>query len=347
MLQLKLSERLMNDRRIPIIEKSTATTGEKFVTEQGHKAIKNGLKSKTENSGQRPDKKPPWLKVRLPSGSKYQSLKANVRGNKLSTVCEESMCPNIGECWSHNTATIMLMGSVCTRACRFCSVDTGNPNGWLDNDEPKNAADSVANMGLKYVVLTSVDRDDIEDGGAQHYADCVSQIRQDNPDTAVEVLTPDFKGNLEHLNRLLDTDIAVFAQNLETVKRLTHPVRDPKASYETTMKLLEHAKKYRPELLTKTSLMVGIGETDEEIFQTMEDLREINLDILTLGQYLRPTQNHLPVERYVTPETFDKYRDVGLEMGFLEVVSGPFVRSSYRAERALMKNNAGLVNVTN
>lgn len=335
----------MTDKRIPIVNKPPVTSGQKFVTPQGHKAIKNGVKAKADTISTRPEKKPDWLKVRLPSGSKYHSLKANVRQNKLSTVCEESMCPNIGECWSHNTATIMLMGSICTRACRFCSVDTGNPNGWLDKDEPANAADAVSNMGLKYVVLTSVDRDDVFDGGASHYADCVTAIRAQNPETAVEVLTPDFKGNIEHLNVLLDTDIVVFAQNVETVKRLTHPVRDSKASYETTLELLAHAKKYRPEILTKTSLMVGLGETDDEIFETMADLREINLDILTLGQYLKPTQNHLPVERFVTPETFDLYREKGLEMGFTEVVSGPFVRSSYRAERALMKNNAGLVNV--
>ena len=337
----------MSEQRIPVVNKPVVTSGEKFVTPQGHKAIKNGIKTKQNETAHRPDKKPDWLKVRLPSGSRYHELKSNVRKNKLSTVCEESMCPNIGECWSHNTATIMLMGSVCTRACRFCSVDTGNPNGWLDKEEPVNAADTVRHMGLKYVVLTSVDRDDITDGGAQHYADCVNAIRDQNPETAVEVLTPDFKGNITDLNKLLDTDIAVFAQNVETVKRLTHPVRDAKASYETTLKVLEHAKKYRPEVLTKTSLMVGLGETDEELRETMRDLRDINVDIVTFGQYLRPTPNHLPVERYVNPLTFDEYREYGLSLGFLEVVSGPFVRSSYRAERALMKNNAGLVNNPN
>jgi lipoic acid synthetase len=238
-----------------------------------------------------------------------------------------------------------LMGSVCTRACRFCSVDTGNPKGWLDVDEPANSADAVMNMGLNYVVLTSVDRDDLEDGGAEHYANCVRAIRALNPQTAVETLTPDFKGNTEDLEKVLDSGIVVFAQNIETVERLTHPVRDPRASYETTMMLLEHAKKYRPDILTKTSLMVGLGETDEEIYQTMDELRAIGLDIVTLGQYLRPTSNHLDIERYVTPEQFEQYRIKGLEKGFLEVVSGPFVRSSYRAERALEKNNAGIVNL--
>ncbi|PCJ49552.1 MAG: lipoyl synthase [Gammaproteobacteria bacterium] len=331
----------MGDQSIPI----QVISGAKFETKLGHSAIKNGIKQKLAVQTKPLARKPEWLKVRLPSGSKYQQLKTNVRKNKLSTVCEESMCPNIGECWSAGTATIMLMGSVCTRACRFCSVDTGNPKGWLDSDEPSNAADAVNNMALKYVVLTSVDRDDLKDGGAQHYADCVMAIKKRNPETAVETLTPDFKGNTEHLEKVLDSGIVVFAQNIETVERLTHPVRDPRASYETTMSLLAHAKQYRPDILTKTSLMVGLGETDEEIYQTMDHLLDIKLDILTLGQYLRPTSNHLDVERYVTPERFEQYRTIGLEKGFLEVVSGPFVRSSYRAERALEMNNAGLDNL--
>ncbi|MDH5432729.1 MAG: lipoyl synthase [Gammaproteobacteria bacterium] len=322
----------------------SAKSGEKFKTAQGFKAIKNGIKSKSTDSSIEIGRKPVWLKVPLPTGKGYQSMKQNVRSKKLATVCEESFCPNIGECWSAGTATIMLMGSVCTRACRFCAVDTGNPKGWLDKDEPNNAAESIRETGLKYIVLTSVDRDDLEDGGAQHYADCVKAILQVSPDVSVETLTPDFKGNLQDLEKVLDSGIKVFAQNLETVERLTHPVRDPRASYQTTMNLLAHSKKYRPEILTKTSLMLGLGETEEEIKQTLKELREINLDIVTFGQYLRPTQNHLPIERYVTPEEFDKYRQWGLDMGFLEVVSGPFVRSSYRAERALEKNNAGLVN---
>jgi len=317
-------------------------SGDKFKTEQGHAAIKNGVKNA--HIEQQRKRKPDWLKVRLPSGSHYKALKDNVRENKLSTVCEESMCPNIGECWSHSTATIMLMGSVCTRACQFCSVDTGNPKGWLDLDEPQNSADSVRHMGLNYVVLTSVDRDDLEDGGAQHYADCVKAIRKLNPQTSVETLTPDFKGNIIDLNKVLDSGIVVFAQNIETVKRLTHPVRDIRASYETSMKLLEHSKNYQPKILTKTSIMVGLGESDEEIYQTMDDLRAIKVDILTLGQYLQPTKNHLQVERYVPPEQFESYRKIGLDKGFLEVVSGPFVRSSYRAERVLEKNNAGIIN---
>jgi len=278
----------------------------------------------------------------MPDGNGYRQGKNIVKGNKLSTVCEESMCPNIGECWSNGTATIMIMGAVCTRACRFCSVDTGNPNGWLDSEEPEHAAEAVKLMNLKYIVLTSVDRDDLEDGGAAHYAACVKEIKKVNPQTAVETLTPDFSGNKAHLELLLDSGIEVYAQNIETVKRLTHPVRDPRASYEITLDVLRHAKKYRPEMLTKTSLMLGLGETDEEILQTMDDLRANNVDILTLGQYLRPTKNHLSVERYVTPDAFENFRKIGLSKGFLEVVSGAFVRSSYRAERVLEKNNCGL-----
>ena len=252
------------------------------------------------------------------------------------------MCPNISECWSAGTATFMLMGSVCTRACKFCSVDTGNPKGWLDLDEPMHTAKAVKTMGLKYVVLTSVNRDDLEDGGAEHYAQTVQAIKELNPETAVEALTPDFKGLSSSIETLVNCGLEVFAQNVETVKRLTHPVRDIRAGYEQTLEVLAESKRINPKVLTKTSLILGLGETDAEIEETMDDLIANKVDILTLGQYLRPTLNHLPVERWVTPEEFDRYRDIGLAKGFLEVVSGPMVRSSYRAERALEKNNAGL-----
>ncbi len=332
---------MSDNKDIPI---KVIPSGKKFATEHGFSAIKDGVKKHASSGKKMVGGKPEWLKVKLPNGKGYQDVKANVRGNKLSTVCEESKCPNIGECWTAGTATIMLMGAVCTRACRFCSVDTGNPNGWLDSEEPENSAESVRLMGLKYIVFTSVDRDGLEDGGAHHYAECVKAVKRVNPETNVEVLTPDFKGNLAALEEVLDSGIVVFAQNVETVKRLTHPVRDPRASYETTLNLLKHAKQYRPDILTKTSLMLGLGETDEEILETMKDLRDINLDIVTLGQYLRPTVNHLAIERYVKPEEFDRYRQWGLELGFKEVVAGPFVRSSYRAERALEGNNAGISN---
>jgi lipoic acid synthetase len=252
------------------------------------------------------------------------------------------MCPNIGECWNHGTATIMVMGSVCTRACRFCAVDTGNPNGWLDPEEPLNTASAVKLMGLKYVVITSVDRDDLDDGGAAHYAQCVREIKKMNPQTAVEALTPDFNGVMSDVEKVVNSGLDVFAQNVETVKRLTHPVRDPRAGYRQTLDVLRHAKQHRQDVLTKTSLMLGLGEQDHEIMQTMDDLRAANVDILTLGQYLRPTANHLAIERYVTPDEFDTYRNEGLEKGFVEVVAGPLVRSSYRADQVLQKNNVGI-----
>ncbi len=305
------------------------------------RVVKNGIASKR-NANVARERKPDWLKVRLPSGGTYQQVKENVRAQQLSTVCEEAMCPNIAECWNAGTATIMLMGSVCTRACRFCAVDTGNPRGRLDPDEPRLAAQSVRMMGLRYVVLTSVDRDDLPDGGASHYARCVREIKRVNPGTAVEALTPDFQGVHEHVALVLDSGVEVYAQNVETVARLTHPVRDPRASYAQTLDVLAYAKRARPDVLTKTSLMLGLGETNDEIMDTLRDLRAIGVDIVTFGQYLRPTPAHLPVQRWVTPEEFASYRTRGLELGFLEVVSGPLVRSSYRAERALEKNNVGL-----
>jgi len=305
------------------------------------RVVKNGI-ARTSSEPVPREPKPAWLKVKLPSGGSYQQVKATVKEHRLATVCEEAMCPNLAECWNAGTATIMLMGSVCTRACRFCAVDTGNPRGRLDPDEPRLAAESVFLMGLKYVVLTSVDRDDLPDGGAAHYARCIRAIKERNPGTAVEALTPDFQGVHEHVRLVLDSGIEVYAQNVETVRRLTHPVRDPRASYEQTLDVLAFAKRARPEVLTKTSLMLGLGERDDEILEALRDLRAIGVDIVTFGQYLRPTAAHLPVERWVPPADFARYREEGLALGFLEVVSGPLVRSSYRAERALEKNNVGL-----
>ncbi|HET7587460.1 MAG TPA: lipoyl synthase [Gammaproteobacteria bacterium] len=322
---------------IPIIK-----SGTKHRTEHGFTAIKDGVKRNPRAEAAPTGRKPEWLRARLPSGAGYEAVKRNVHEHRLSTVCEDAMCPNIGECWNNGTATIMLMGSVCTRACRFCAVDTGNPHGWLDLDEPRQAAESVRLMNLKYIVLTSVDRDDLADGGAAHYAACIREIKKVNPATAVEALTPDFKGVPAHVATVVDSGLEVFAQNLETVRRLTHPVRDPRASYEQTLDVLAFAKRHRPDVLTKTSLMLGLGETEDEIRETMDDLRAIDVDIVTFGQYLRPTVNHLPVERYVPPADFEKYRQWGLEKGFLECVSGPLVRSSYRAERVFEKNNVGL-----
>ena len=317
-------------------------SGRKYRTPVGFMAVKNGVKPGGQAAHGAVLPKPPWLKARIPSGAKYAKVKRTVREHRLATVCEESMCPNIGECWSAGTATLMLMGSVCTRACRFCAVDTGNPQGWLDPDEPEHAAASVELMGLKYVVVTSVDRDDLDDGGAGHYAACVAAIKRRCPETAVEALTPDFAGNRASVETVVDSGVDVFAQNIETVRRLTHPVRDPRAGYDQTLGVLAHAKSYRAEVLTKSSVMLGLGETHEEIRETLDDLRDRGVDIVTFGQYLRPTMNHLPVERYVPPEDFAKYRRWGLERGFLEVVAGPLVRSSYRAERVFQKDNVGL-----
>ena len=314
-------------------------SGEKFVTASGIHAIKDGIKSSKEESQRR--QKPDFLRMRVRHSPKYESVKDIVKQHRLATVCEEAKCPNISECWSAGTATIMLMGDVCTRACRFCSVNTGNPKGWLDPEEPANTAKAVELMGLSYVVLTSVNRDDLPDGGAGHYARTIKEVKRRNPDTGVEALTPDFLGLEAAIDTLLASGLDVFAQNVETVKRLTHPVRDPRAGYQQTLDVLKYAAQ-TSDVITKTSLMLGLGETDDELLECMDDLRRASVDVLTLGQYLQPTKNHLPVERFVTPEEFERYRTWGLEKGFKEVVSGVFVRSSYRAERVLEFNNVGL-----
>lgn len=321
---------------IPVVVES----GYKYKTSTGVTAIKDGVKVSGVDHVRLP--KPKWLRIVNHTSPAYHAVKEQVQKHKLATVCEEAKCPNIAECWSHGTATIMLMGAVCTRACRFCAVDTGNPRGWLDPDEPENTAKTVALMNLDYVVLTSVNRDDLLDGGASHYARTIKAIKQLTPKTKVEALTPDFQGVERDVALLLDSGVDVFAQNVETVERLTHPVRDNRAGYLQTLKVLSYAKQYRPEVLTKTSLMLGLGESDEEIIQTMDDLRAHQVDILTLGQYLQPTKNHLPIERYVTPESFTALRQIGLEKGFFEVASGPLVRSSYRADRVFKRDNLGL-----
>lgn len=324
-------------RGIPVV-----LTGSKYKTAHGFSAIKNGVKRRADRERPARGAKPPWLKASLPSGAAYMEVKRTVREHRLATVCEESMCPNIGECWNNGTATLMLMGAVCTRSCQFCAVDTGNPRGWLDPDEVEHSARSVELMRLKYVVLTSVDRDDLPDGGAGHYAECVRAIKRRCPDTAVEALTPDFRGRPDAVETVIDAGVDVFAQNLETVERLTRRVRDPRAGYRQTLDVLAHAKRHRPGVITKTSLMLGLGESDAEIERAMDDLKSAGVDILTFGQYLRPTVNHLPVERYVHPREFADYRERGLARGFMEVVAGPLVRSSYRADRVFDNNNVGL-----
>ncbi len=333
---------MYNFRGIPVMVES----GQKYKTAHGVVAIKDGIKSKPSQedisvpASKLP--KPHWLRVTQHLTPAFHEVKARVQAHGLATVCEEAKCPNISECWSHGTATIMLMGAVCTRACRFCAVDTGNPHGWLDNQEPENTANTVALMNLDYVVLTSVNRDDLPDGGADHYAKTIKAIKVASPKTKIEALTPDFQGVEQDVATLLDSGLDVFAQNVETVERLTHPVRDARAGYQQTIAVLKYAKQYKPEVLTKTSLMLGLGETDEEIIRTMDDLRQAGVDILTLGQYLQPTQHHLPVARYVTPETFTQLRTIGLAKGFFEVASGPLVRSSYRADRIFKRDNLGL-----
>ena len=332
---------------IPVVSESPAAprSGEKYRTAQGFSAIKDGIKTVEEPPARLPGGKPRWLKAQLAVGAGYETVRRTVREHRLATVCEEAKCPNIGECWNAGTATIMLMGEVCTRACRFCAVDTGNPRGWIDAEEPENTARTVELMGLRYVVLTSVNRDDLPDGGAAHFAAAVRAIKARTPATAVEALTPDFQGVMRDVETVVDSGLEVFAQNVETVRRLTHPVRDPRAGYERTLEVLAHAKRHRPAVLTKTSLMLGLGETEDEIVEAMDDMRSHGVDLLTLGQYLRPTVNHLAVERFVTPLEFDRYREWALARGFRECVSGPLVRSSYRAEQALAGNNAGLDNV--
>ena len=332
----------MATETVPNYNRGMIRSGSKFRNADGIRAIKDGIKGNSATPSTA-GPKPPWLRVRLGGGPGFHEVRRTVAKHRLNTVCQESHCPNIGECWSRGTATLMLMGSVCTRACRFCAVDTGNPNGRLDPGEPRHAAESVRLMGLKYVVLTSVDRDDLADGGAGHYAACVRAIKRLNPSTGVEALTPDFGGDHAAVDTVVASGVDVFAQNLETVQRLTHPVRDIRAGYDQTLDVLRHAKVARPIVLTKSSLMLGLGETDDEIRQAMDDLRDADVDVLTLGQYLRPTANHLPVERWVHPDQFAAYREQGLARGFTEVASGPLVRSSYRAERMLERNNLGLI----
>tara|TARA_B100000963_G_scaffold192044_1_gene167129 strand:+ start:5614 stop:6582 length:969 start_codon:yes stop_codon:yes gene_type:complete len=314
----------------------------KIVNYAGVRSIKDGMKSNAYSEVIR-EKKPKWIRISANQNNRsFELIKERTKNLKLSTVCEEAKCPNLSECWSRGTATFMVMGDTCTRACQFCSVNTGNPKGWLDKDEPKKIAKTVQEMGIRYVVLTCVTRDDLSDGGAQHFAETVNAIKAVDENIEVEVLTSDFDGDQSAINTIVNSPIKVFAQNIETVERLTHPIRDPRAGYKKTMEVLKHAKEINENIITKSSIILGLGESEQEIYQTFEDLRKYEVDIVTLGQYLRPTLNHHPIDRWVTPEEFEIYRKKGLEYGFLEVVSGPMVRSSYRAERALELNNAGL-----
>ncbi|MFZ8845623.1 MAG: lipoyl synthase [Candidatus Hydrothermia bacterium] len=277
--------------------------------------------------------KPQWLKIRLEYNEKFHDVKKTLKEKKLYTVCEEAKCPNINECWSHGTATIMILGDTCTRGCKFCAVKTGNPKGWVDPLEPLHVVETIKHLQLKYVVLTMVDRDDLLDGGAFHVYRTVLEIRKNFPDIKIETLVGDFQGNKNSISLIANSPIDVFAHNVETVERLTPIVRDPRASYKQSLFVLEYAKKVNPKILTKSSIMVGLGETEEEVIQTMKNLRSVGVDILTIGQYLQPTKRHLNVVEYVPPYKFKWYRDIGLQIGFKEVFSGPLVRSSYRAEK--------------
>jgi lipoic acid synthetase len=276
-------------------------------------------------------RKPEWLKVKLPGGDNFKEIRENLRSKGLYTVCEEALCPNIGECWSQKTATVMILGDTCTRACKFCDVKTGNPKAFVNQNEIEETASMVGIMGLKYIVITSVDRDDLPDYGAGHFAAVVKKIHVEHPSVIIEVLIPDFLGDKTHMKTLAESNPFVIAQNLETVKRLTHPVRDRRASYETTLECLDFYKKNFPHITTKTSLMVGLGETLSEIKEALTDLRAVNCDIITFGQYLQPTTRHLPITRYYTPVEFIELKKIAYEMGFKFVASGPLVRSSYKA----------------
>ena len=304
----------------------------KTIKENGVIAIKNGIKPNP-NKHIPIERKPKWLRIKSQNSSKFRELKEIVSHKKLHTVCEEAMCPNIQECWSHGTATFMLLGSVCTRACKFCAVDTGNPKGQIDAKEPEKVANSIAQMNLKYAVLTSVNRDDLEDGGAMHFAQTVVSIKKKAPGVIIEALVPDFLGKRESIETLLDSNVEVFAQNLETVNRLTHQVRDHRAGYKQTLEVLTYAKTYSPKTISKTSLMLGLGESEDELLESFNDIRSAGVDVLTLGQYMRPTINHLPVERWYSPEEFQYMKKLALDIGFKEVASGPLVRSSYRADK--------------
>ncbi|HEX6818485.1 MAG TPA: lipoyl synthase [Ktedonobacterales bacterium] len=274
-------------------------------------------------------KRPDWLRVRVPTGENYEELKALMRGKALHTVCEEALCPNIAECWSHRTATFMILGSICTRSCGFCAVATGRPQP-VDWEEPRRVAEAAAQMGLKHVVVTMVNRDELKDGGATLFAATIRWIRRLNPACAVEVLASDFKGSREALQILMDARPDVFSHNVETVPRLYKRVR-PQAIYTRSLDVLSNAKTMRPEAPTKAGFMLGLGETREEVLALLRDLRERQVDIVTIGQYLRPTPQHLPVERYIPPDEFRDYAREGEAMGLRHVESGPLVRSSYHA----------------
>ncbi|RUS35215.1 hypothetical protein BC938DRAFT_474066 [Jimgerdemannia flammicorona] len=301
----------------------------------------NPLHNTTKHSKQ--PRLPPWLKTDIPVGQNFTRIKKDLRGLGLHTVCEEARCPNIGDCWGGGehqtaTATIMLMGDECTRGCRFCSVKTNRNPKPLDVHEPENTAEAIRRWGLDYVVLTSVDRDDLANGGSAHFAETIMKIKQKAPHILVECLTGDFGGNLTGVATVASSGLDVYAHNIETVEALTPHVRDRRATFRQSLRVLEHAKRVRPDLVTKTSIMLGCGETDDEVQHALEELRKVEVDCVTMGQYMRPTKRHMKVHEYVTPEKFDMWRLMGEEMGFKYVASGPLVRSSYKAGEFYISN---------
>lgn len=286
-----------------------------------------------ESQSQARERKPEWLKIRLNTNENYQELKKMMRSKTLHTVCEEARCPNIFECWANRTATFMILGDICTRACRFCAVKTGLPTE-LDWQEPECVAEAVEQMGVRYAVVTSVARDDLKDGGAAIFAATIKAIRKRNPFTSVEVLIPDFMGNWDALKVVMDAKPDVLNHNIETVRRRSDRVRS-KAKYDRSLELLKRAKEMQPQIPTKSSIMVGVGETFDEVVEAMQDLRAHDVDIVTIGQYLQPTKKHLKIDRYYTPDEFKQLREIGLSMGFSHVESGPLVRSSYHAHEQM------------
>lgn len=316
---------------------SSHNLGSKPGTHSTQDELGSSSQGSTQISPQNHSHKPAWLKVRAPSGENYVRIKEMLGDLKLATVCQEAKCPNMGECWSGGTATFMLMGDVCTRGCKFCHIKTGNPRGKIDTFEPEKVAYSISQMDLKYVVITSVDRDDLPDQGSEHFAKTVRTIKKLSPQLIVEILTPDFRGERSLIDHLVKSKPDVFAHNIETVERLTPQVRDPRAKYHQSLQVLKMVKESDPTRYTKSSLMLGLGESDEEVLKTLKDLRNVGCDVVTFGQYLQPTTNHLPVVEFIPPEKFKEWQQVSESLGFLYVASGPLVRSSYKAGEYFMK----------
>ena len=305
---------------------------------------KNGAAGQNRGSPVMGGHKPDWLRIRPKFTSEFKQVKQTIKDLGLHTVCEEAHCPNLNECWSGGTATLMVMGDVCTRGCRFCNVKTGFRGSPLDADEPRKVGEAIKGWGLDYVVITSVDRDDLPDQGAGHFAECIRQVKLQSPNTIVEVLIPDFRGNADCIRTIVDAHPDVIDHNIETVRELQKKVRDPRANYDQSLGVLKKVKEMDSSIYTKSSVMLGLGETSAQLVQAMDDLRAIDVDVLTMGQYLQPSKYHLKVDGYVPPEEFERYKKIAEDKGFLYVASGPFVRSSYKAAelfvRGLVKKRA-------